>query len=528
MKKVSLFLLLLTPFFFLTCCQKEDVRTPAVLRINFQEGDLPSLHPHDLVIYLRGLSLAKNLYEPLTRVTESGSIELAGAEHVEVSDDLRRYTFTIRPHLWSDGTCVTAHHYERAWKAALTPNSSCSRSELLYCIKNGEAAKKNEIPMDQVGVRAMDERTLLVELAYPTPHFLELTAQALTVPLVDPTQLQQNLFNGPFMVDEWKKGSCMRLKRNPYYWNKERVSLDGIDIYFIEDVHTTFSLYEKGEIDWIGVPFCPLSTEMSLHLNTIGTLKTKPIGRSLWVFLNTQHPMLCSQDIRRALSLAIDRKEIADHILIGSAPSQKPLGDNLLPLKPACSLRQDNQEAQTLLSQGINHLALDPQKLPPIEISYSQQANRKQVAEYLQERWQKVLGLPVVLTAIEWNVLRSNLEKGLFTVSMAYEGPLYGDPLELLEHYATLNPSNFPQWLYPPFGELILRAKHEQDQTRRTQLLSNMEEVLIEQMPVIPICYDKLLYTHPDGLEGYVIDTIGAVDFTYSRFKPKLSRSDGE
>ena len=110
-------------FILFTCigCQKSPQKEARPLRINFQEGDLPSLHPHDLVIYLRGLSIAKVLYEPLTRVNADGKVELAGAKSVELSPDKLRYTFVLRDNSWSDGTPVTAHQYENAWKSALAP-----------------------------------------------------------------------------------------------------------------------------------------------------------------------------------------------------------------------------------------------------------------------------------------------------------------------------------------------------------------------------------------------------------------------
>lgn len=154
----------------LTNCQKKQSSRDS-LTLNFQEGDLPSLHPHALMIYLRGISVGKILYEGLTRINAQGKPELAGAESVEISPDLLRYTFKIRSNQWSDGTPVTAYQFESAWKEALSPSSNSSRSDLLYMIKNSEQAKKGEVPIDSIGVNALDANTLLVELSYPSPFF---------------------------------------------------------------------------------------------------------------------------------------------------------------------------------------------------------------------------------------------------------------------------------------------------------------------------------------------------------------------
>jgi len=520
MKKLYTFFVLLL-LFTCTSCQKESKKEEPRLKINFQEGDLPSLHPHDLVIYLRGLSLAKILFEPLTRINQHGQIELAGAKSVHLSSDRLTYTFIIRDQAWSDGTPVTAHHYEIAWKTALSPQSTCSRADLFYGIKNAEEAKKGKVPLDNVGIKAIDAHTLVIDLAYPSPYFLELAAQSIACPLLNPEKKEQTVFNGPFVVSEWKKGSSLHLKPNPYYWDRMHIQLKGIDIFFIEDINTIFSLYEKGDIDWVGVPLCPLSAELIQHLKDNFTLKSQPVGRSFWVFLNTEHPGLNSVAIRQALSLALDREAVTHHILIGGEASKKPLSRQLLPLLPKLSLKENIQEADRRFARGLQELGLTKETFPPLEISYSQQANRKQFAEYLQERWHKILGIEIHLKAEEWTVLRSNLEKGLFTISMAYEGAFYQDPLELLERYATKNPSNFSQWLEPNFEKTILMAKHEKHEVNRMKLLSEAEEMLIDQMPFIPICSDRFLFTHNPELTGYVIDSIGAIDFSRSSIIPK-------
>ncbi len=510
MKKILLIILLImTP----TACQKKEARVEKTLRINFQEGDLPSLHPHDLVIYLRGLSLAKVLYEPLTRLGATGEIEMAGAKSVYLSSDQLTYTFILRDNLWSDGSAVTAFQYESAWKMALSPTSTCSRADLFYCIKNGESAKKGKVGLDKVGVHALDAKTLVVDLEYPSPHFLELVSQAIACPLASDNK-EIEIFNGPFVVSEWKKGNSLHLKPNPYYWDHKHVELHGIDISFVEDAHTVYSLYEKGDLDWVGVPLCPLSSETIQHLAEEEAIQSKAIGRSFWVFLNTKHPALTSATIRNALSLAIDREAVTQHVLVGAEPSTKALACELLPGTTTTSLKENLDEAKHLFEQGLEEMGLTYDTFPLLEISYSQQANRKQLAEYLQERWHTVFGIDVRLKAEEWNVLRSNLEKGLFTVSMAYEGSFYNDPLELLERYASDNPGNFSQWEEPHFGEKIQLAKAEKDEDIRMKLLEEAEEILMKQMPFIPICSDRLFFAHCPELDGYVLDSLGAIDFS--------------
>jgi oligopeptide transport system substrate-binding protein len=489
------------------------------LKIDFQEGDLPSLHPHDLLIYLRGLSISKTLYEGLTRIDGQGQAKLSGAKTVEVSPDRLRYTFTLRDNAWSDGTPVTAFQYENAWKEALSPTSTCARAELLYMIKNAQEAKKGNASLDSVGVKAVDAKTLVVDLAYPSPYFLELLAQPVCAPLLHPQQKEMREFNGPFMVSKWEKSSLLQLKPNPYFWDRKQVSLPEIDVYMIQDTNTAYSFFKEGKIDYIGVPLCNLTSEQITHLQDAKTLRSHPIDRVFWIHLNTQHPALSSPLIRQALSMSLHRQDITNHILLGGNPLLTPLPSTLLPLQIPISSKEDIVEAKKRFEQGVKELGLTKETFPPLTITYSPQANRKQMAEYLQNAWSSALGIKVNVELKDWNTLRNNLAKGLFEISFTYAAPYYKDPIELLSYFINLNNCNYTQWVHPFYSDKIALAQQEKEFQKRTQLLGEAEQFLTEQMPFIPICTDKLMYSHNPKLQGYVFDCLGAIDFSYASFK---------
>jgi oligopeptide transport system substrate-binding protein len=413
---------------------------------------------------------------------------------------------------------VTAFQYENAWKEALSPTSNCSRADLLYMIKNAAEAKKGLVPLDSIGVKALDEKTLVVELAYPSPYFLELVAQPIAAPLISPHIKDQTLFNGPFLIDAWKHGDYLKLRSNPYYWDKKNISLKHIDIYMVQDPMTAYSMFEKKQIDWVGMPLSPLSSELINHLRKADALRSHPVDRAFWIFLNTQQQSLSSASIRKALSLAIDRPAITEHILIGGQALSKPLPHALLPLYTSPALKKDIAEAARYFEQGLQELGMTKETFPSLVISYSQQANRKQLAEYLQQVWSEAFGIQVRLESQEWNVLRCNLEKGDYAISGCFEAAFYKDPLEILEKLVTISSNNFPKWISTPFVEKITLAKQQSDPKYRMQLLSEAEDILMEQMPFIPICSDEFLFSHSKGLDGYAFDYVGAIDFSYASF----------
>jgi oligopeptide transport system substrate-binding protein len=492
-------------------CQTEN-KPMNTLRLNFQEGDLPTLHPQSMMLHLRGICLAKNIYECLTRMDAEGNPQLAGAESFELSDDQLHYRFTLKDNYWSDGSPVTAYQYEKAWKEALSPVSNCSRSDLFYMIKNAKEAKEGALPLDAVGVKALDDKTLVVELAFPSPYFLVMLSRGISAPLADSSLREPELFNGPFMVDAWQRGDYLTLKPNPYYWDKQNVSLDQIKIYMVQDIMTAFTMYEKGEIDWVGVPFILLPPEIITALEQNKTLRTLPSNRAFWVFLNAKAPHLSSVAIREALSLALDRKAISDHILMAGDPLVKPLPPSLLPLPPAHPLEENLDKAKERFAEGLRELGLTKETFPSLEITYSQQANRKQLAQYLQETWSRVFGIKVEASPQEWNTLRANLENGQFEAVGYYETASYNDPLQLLEKYKFLTPSNFSKWVNSDYVDMLEQAKREANPQLREAFISKAEQILMDEMPIIPICGDKFLFAHHPSLSGYIFDGSGACD----------------
>ena len=501
-------------------CQHHKNRATNTLTLNFQAGDLPSLHPQELMGHVRGVCVGKLLFECLTRLDEKDKIHLTGAETVDVSADRTCYTFTLRKNRWSDGTPVTAAHYANAWKAALAPNSASPRADLLYVIKNGEKAKRGKVPLDMIGVEAVNDQMLVVNLEYPSSSFLDLVAQPVCAPLKDPDLQQPTIFNGPFIVASWERNNLLRLKGNPHFWNRNRVSLSQIDIVMMSDTATAFEAYEKDQLDWIGSPLSPFTVEQIQLLEKTNEILTQPGGFFFWVYLNTKHPALASSSIRHALSLALDRKAITKSIRLYSWPLCRMFADSLLPIRMKTSslLREDEEDAKLLFQNALQKMGLSEETFPPLTISYAQQGNHKQFAEYLQQTWKRVLGINVRLQQMEYNVLRANLANGQFDISPTCQGVSYNDPMEVLEWFEHLQPSNFSQWAHSGYQHLITLARREPDTQSRFLFLGQAEEILLQELPVIPICSDWLPFAHRPGLKNYAFDGGGAVDFSYANW----------
>lgn len=490
-----------------------------LLRINVQ-GDLASLNPH-LSFDLNCRSMQKAIYEGLTRLSPDGKPELAGAMSYELSPSQTIYTFKLRPMQWSNGETVTAEHFEKTWKQAVTPNSNCLRADLFYPIKNAEAAKKGLAAIDEVGVKAIDERTLIVELEHPTPYFLDLLAIPIFSPIYPDGQDEPSVFNGPFLVDSWQHDSKLTLIRNPSYWDAASVKLNQIDISLVNDARTALLMYEKGEIDWVGAPFILLPLDAIPQLEQAGNLILQPVEGIFWFNLNTKVPALQSANIRKALAYALNRGEIAYHVVRGENPARTP-APTQLEIVPDKDLYTDGDidAAKQFFEAGLAELKMTRQTFPTLKIMHSDAAGHKNIAQTAAIEWEKALGIHCEIIGYEWNVFAANLGRHDFDIGGLAYYFAYSDPNYTLEFFrdptCKYNPS---QWHNAHYVALLDRANAATDPKKRTQFLKEATLILLDEMPIIPAFSVNFRYLKRDTIQGVYLSPLGHADFKWASIK---------
>jgi oligopeptide transport system substrate-binding protein len=482
------------------------------LRVNISDGDPPSLHPH-LRADIRSRILGKALFEGLTRLKEDGKAELAGAERVEISPSGTRYLFSIRPQHWSDGEPLTAAHFERAWKRAIHPEGLCVRSDLFYIVKNAKRAKLGEVSMDEVGIQALDEKTLVIDLEYPAPYFLDLIAHHLFSPLAD-DEKEPTHFNGPFIVKNWRHDSVLELEKNPLYWDVEHVKLNQVTLSMVQDPYAQYTLFERGELDAIGDPFDTLPVDFLSSAIQDPRFQVQEISRIFWLYLNTEFFPFQSAKIRRAFSGALDREYLTEHFLIKDRPCHTILPPTLTLINREKDEKDLSSEALRLFEEGLEELGLTRETFPPLTLSYCAYGSQKSLSEVLQERWQKVLGIPISIEAKEWTILSNNLAHGNFQLASCGRGAVYEDPFYFLDIFREKNFSyNFSKWENGRYQELLMHALSTADRVERENYLREAEELLLKEMPVIPIYVDTCKYMTQKRLKGYAVNNSGYIDF---------------
>ncbi|UFJ40923.1 peptide ABC transporter substrate-binding protein [Brevibacillus humidisoli] len=466
-------------------------------------------------------------FDGLTRLNAEGKPVESVAEKIEISDDLKTYTFHLRDSQWSNGDPVTAHDFEFAWKRVLNPATASNYAYQLYYIKNGEKYNKKQegITADDVGVKAIDEKTLQVELENPTPYFLELTAFYSYMPVnkkvveANPkwaNEAATHVGNGPFKMENWEHKNKMTLVKNDKYWDKNAVKLDRIEFSMIEDENTELSMFLNDELDWAGKPLGLLPLDAIPPMKDEGKLHVKEIAGVYWYKFNTEQAPFNNAKIRKAFSYAIDRQSIVDNVTqAGEVPALGALPGSMAVNPGGLFKDHDVETAKKLLAEGMQELGIS--ELPPITLSYNTADNHQKIAQAIQDQWKQSLGVDVQLKNTEWKVYIEDLHEGNYQVGrMGWLGD-FNDPINFLELFKDkYGGNNDTRWENARFKELLEKSQTETDPAERKKLLAQAEQIFIDEMPVAPIYFYTHAWVQNEDVKDVVIDGLGFIDFKWA------------
>jgi oligopeptide transport system substrate-binding protein len=376
----------------------------------------------------------------------------------------------------------------------------------------GRALRMSEMDASFVGVHAQDDRTLVVDLEAPLPYFLHITKYYTAMPVprhllaklaregVDPelwTRPEHIVTNGPFLLAEAKFRQHVRLDKNPRYWDAAHVKLQHIRLLMIESYNTALNMYQAGELDSIG-PATALPSEFLSRLRQQRDFVSAPYMSLNFYWVNTRVPPLDNVLVRRALSLAIDRQKLVDHVLqAGQVPSADVVPDGLGGYTGLRSALFDPERARALLREA----GFGPERpLPPITVRYNTSESHKQVAEAVQAMWREHLGVRVEIENQEWKVYLKSLETRDYQLGRFGWIGDYPDPFTFLELFTSHNGNNRSGWRSADYDALLARANQRRDPTERLALLRQAEQQVTAELPVLPL----YVYTRAELVKPYL------------------------
>ncbi len=491
-----------------------------VLSLNLR-GDPVTLDPR-LARDLGSLAVTRTLFDGLVRINKAEKAELSIAETVDISSDETVYTFVLKPTVWSNGKAVTAQDFVYAWKKVLTPEFPSSQAFHLYVIKNGRKAKEGKISFDQVGIKALDERTLQVELEHPVPYFLDLIALPVFFPIPensdeagsgDPCHETSFVGNGPFMLNSWKHSDVLKVKKNPTYWDADQVKLGGIDFFMVEEA-SALAMFRRGELDWVGSPLCVIPVDAIERLKQEGILQRKPFLATYFIRINTEAAPFQKPLMRRAFGMGINRSEIVDHVMRGGQQAATQF------LPPSFGTHpyfiDGNVElARNYFAEGLKEL--EGEELPVISFLYPAGERTHLMAQVLQDQWYSTFGVSVKLCAVERKVFFDRLAKGSFQLAAGSWFADFNDEINFLEIFKFKEGgSNSTAWDNVDYRHLLDKALKSKERKERKEIFDACEEILMKEMPIIPIYHPMMVYVLNKKIKDVILLNFGTIDFKWA------------
>ncbi|MEY8308816.1 peptide ABC transporter substrate-binding protein [Erysipelotrichaceae bacterium 51-3] len=446
-------------------------------------------------------------FECLLTNDKDGKIAPGAAESWEVSEDGKTYTFKLRDGLkWSDGTPLTAEDFVYSWQRVCDPNVAAPYAETVLSMVEGyDEAIAGDI--EKLNVEATDDQTFVVHLKDACPYFESLAAFATLSPVQKAT-IEANgdawatdastyVSNGPFYITEWVPSSYILMEKNPNYWDAENVKLDGIKFNLIEDSNAAYNAYNAGEVAMIkDVP-----TEEIPSLKDRDDFFVDPIIGTYYVSMNTEKEPFTNKDVRKALSLAIDRDYLANTLMQGTySPAGNFMGPGWSDINGTDFVTNSNggeefisttdyegnlEEAKKLLADAGYP---NGEGLPKITYTTNDAGYHKAVAEYLQQAW-KELGIDMDVDIVEWASFTPMRRNGDYEVARNGWVGDYTDPSNMLDLLYSTNGNNDGKFSNEEYDKQMEISRTTLDEQERSNALHKAEEILMEEAGCIPLAY---------------------------------------
>ncbi len=514
----------------LTGCNGTTPPETTEQRLVYAMANEPPIMDPGLNYYLSPSNVLQNVFRGLYKLDVDGNVVPAVATEHEIDETGTVYTFKLRTDTkWSDGESLDAYDFEYSWKRILDPEVGASTSYALDNIKNAKKCAAGELPMDEVGIKALDESTFQVTLEAPTAWFLFLTTTPNFMPVrKDVAEIEgwannadTYICNGPFMITEMLPQEKYVLKKNPHYFDADDVKLETIEIIFMESAESTMIAYNNDEVHFTE-NVSPEAKQM--YFDTEEYVASPKIGITFYDF-NCEKEPFDDARVRKAFSMAISRQDILDYIL--ESPEEPAYGyvptAYYNPAKPEQMFRdvvannlitEDVSAAQELLAEAGYPGGAG---MPKIEFVVGTSQMAKDLAQAMQEMWKNNLGVTVEIVTYDNKTMSEMADIGNFNiVSDGWTG-LYPDPMSIMQPMDWISGSVINTfWPNQEFHDLLTGTIAETDQQKRMDDFVKMEQIIIDEMPIIPLNYRYNLYLCKPNMKNVVKNLIGHTYLEYA------------
>ncbi len=465
--------------------------------ISFSIMEAPkSLDPH-LIINENDIYVTAHIYEGLVRVNEKNEIEPAIAERWEVKEN--KIKFYIRENAkWSNGTHVLADDFVYAFERALIPETGSSYSYLLHSLhlKNSEKFSRGEVEFKEVGIKALSNKELEMELDIKFEEPLKVLAPILSFVTATPISRsfmnnieeyakdeETILSNGAWMIKYWIMEDKFVLVKNPFYYNKDSIKVDKINIFIVRDETTVVNMYKSGDLNFL----LKISPNHFNYFKSIGDLKILPGDAVVYLEFNTKDSIMSNKNIRKAISLAIGREQLAKNILNNTVEALNAIvplgfsgkkGDFRVENKKEL-FKEDLVKAKSYLKKGLEELKLNNLNLT---LLCDNDETYQKTAQYIQQQLNKNLGIEINIESINKSLRISRQVQSDYQFAISMWAADYASyPATFIDRFHTTSGSNFTKWSNSKFDDLIKKSEFTPKYQDRIDYLAEAERLLSDE-----------------------------------------------
>ena len=496
--------------------------------ITVQIGPNPETLDPALNSAVDGGNMLITLFETLLIIDQDNKVQPGQAEKYEVSPDGLTWTFTMRDGLkWSDGTELNAKDFEYTFKRIADTNVAAPYAETVIGMIEGYKDAIDSKNPEKLNVKASDDgKTLTVKLAYPCSYFDKIVAFGTMSPVQKAT-VEKNgdswatkpetyVCNGPYTITEWTPSEKIVCKKNENYkggWDSSKIVNDKLTFLLLEDSSASYTAYTGGTAQLIkDVPTEEIPT---LKKDKKDEFNVDPILGTYYLSMNLNKAPFNNKNVRKALSLAIDRDYVANTVMQGTyTPAYNYVGTGVDDVDPGKFL--ENSKAanggKTYISEDYKANLEEAKKalaeagypegkgFPTITYSTNDTGYHKALAEYLQQVY-KDLGITMNIDIVDWSSFTPKRRAGEY--EMARNGWVmdYNDASNMIELFVSSNGNNDGKYNNPAFDKAMNDSKVA-DKTAHFAALHEAEKIVSEDYGFIPVAYYNDFWLQSTSLKG--------------------------
>ena len=464
----------------------------------------------------------KALFEGLVIADPKDLSSLPGvAERWEGSPDGKTYTFHLRANaVWSNGEPVTADDFVSSYERILNPKLAAPGADMLFVLSRAAEYNAGTLQdFSQVGVKALDPRTLQLSLRTPVPYLLALmnhyTWSPVPVKVIDQygnrydksnrwTRPGNHVGNGPFRLKDWKTQQDVVVQKNEKYWDAQRVRLKEIHFYPIESRDAEDRAFRAGQVH---ATYDIAAAKFDAYkASARSNLRVDPYYGVYYLRVNIDaakqtNPGLKDVRVRRALAMAIDREALVKNVTrAGEAPAYSFVPPGPAEYEPKTRLTFDPEGARRLLAEAGYPAG---QGMPKVTFVLNTDELHKSIAEAVQQMWKKELGIEVEILNHEWKVHQAMQNSLDYQVSRAGWAADYSDPSSFFDTMRAQSGNNRTGFANPDYERLLAESMSAPTPAARVKLLQAAEELLLQEVPIIPLYFYTRNYLLQPSVKGW-------------------------